>query len=237
MPCEHYREALTETVAADSALARELREHLEECPPCREFFAQEQQLFAGIDSGVRVVANPEVPAAFLLRVRVGLNEQRVPRRSWFTLGAALASAAVLLTIVLLVRGHGRHSSQPNLQGNAVARGGAPAEAAGIPTRVVASRTQAARHRSRERSPRVAAASAVPPAEVRVLLPAGQKEAMDALLIALRTGAVDGDILVADKPETSSQDGVASPPAISPIEIKPLPPVSEEPAPESQKTGR
>ena len=81
MPCENYREALTEAAAADAVPSGELRSHLDACASCRVAFTEEQQLFAAIDTGVRASANAEVPASLLPRVRVQLNEQSVPERS------------------------------------------------------------------------------------------------------------------------------------------------------------
>lgn len=239
MPCESYREALTDAVAAAAGsappLTEELRAHLEACSACRAFLAEEQQLFSAIDSSVRFAANAEVPASLVARVRVGLNEQQVRQHSWFPLGAALASAVLLLTIVFFVRAYERHASESNPKANAVARGGAPAEAAVLPTPLVAPRSQIAPHPGRHRSSQIERAAT--PDEVRVLIPPGQKQAVDALLIALKTGAVDGNILAVAEGHKPSQDGELSPLSISPIEIQPLAPVSEESAPDTEKTRR
>ena len=81
------------------------------------------------------------------------------------------------------------------------------------------------------------AGTVQHAEALVLVPSGQKEAVDALLIALKTGAVSGDVLVADKVQKIAQDGEPPSLAIVPIEIKPLPPVSEESPTDGEKTKR
>lgn len=241
MPCETHREALTGALAAAAGsapvLTGELRAHVEACPACRAFLADEQRLFAAIDSGLRVAANAELPASFLPRIRVALNEPQVRRHSWLPLGAALASAALVLIVVFFARAYARHISEPNSQANAVARVAAPAEAPLLPAPAVASQTQAAPHPSRRRTSHVALASAAPRDELRVLIPPGEKEAVDALLMALRTGAVKGDILVAGKTEKPSQDGALLPLSISPIEIQPLAPISEESAPDGEKTRR
>lgn len=240
MPCEEYREAVTDAVAAAAGsaplLTDELRAHLEACSACRAFLAEERQLFAAIDSSLRVTANAELPASFLPRVRAGLHEPQARQRAWFPLGAALASA-VLLMMVLFVRRHERHSVEPNSQARAVARVAAPAEAPLFPAPAAASRTKIAPHATRHQRAHLSLASAAPRDEVRVLVPPGQKEAVDALLIALRTGAVNGDILVADKTEKPSQGGELLPLSISPIEIQPLVPVSETSAPDGEKTRR
>lgn len=239
MPCETYREALTDAAAVGSApvLTDELRAHFDACSACRAFLAEERQLFASIDSSLRVAANAELPASFLPRVRAGLNEPQARQRAWFSLGAALASAVLLMMMVLFVRRHERHSVEPNSQANTVARLAVPAEAPLLPAPAADSRTRTAPHPSRHQRSRLTLASAGPRDEVRVLVPPGQKEAVDALLIALRTGAVNGDILVADKTEKPSQEGELLPLSISPIEIPPLTPVGEASAPDGEKTGR
>jgi hypothetical protein len=61
--------------------------------------------------------------------------------------------------------------------------------------------------------------------------------VDALLAGLRNGGAKADVLVAEHSEQLSQDTQLSPLTISPIEIKPLAIVSEESAPEKDKTNR
>ncbi|HKW57973.1 MAG TPA: hypothetical protein VJN42_11515 [Candidatus Acidoferrum sp.] len=235
MPCENYREPLTDAAANGSAPSHALQLHLVACQSCRAFFAEEQQLFSAIHSGVRTIANAELPASFLPRVRAGLSERRISERSWFPLGAAVATVAVLLVIVFIVRDTGRSRPQPTPGLSAVTHGGAPTEGPGISAPLAATRTATARRHNKPRSPRVAIVDLTPDAVV--LIPSGQKEAVDALLIALKTGAVDGDILVADKSAKAPQDVEPRSLSIPPIEIKPLAPVSQESASDGEKTRR
>jgi anti-sigma factor RsiW len=104
MPCENYREALTEAAAADSALSRELRSHLDACPSCRAAFTEEQQLFASIDTGLRARASSDVPPTFLPRVRASLENASGSQRRWapFLIFAA-ASAAIVLSVFIATR--------------------------------------------------------------------------------------------------------------------------------------
>ena len=67
----------------------------------------------------------------------------------------------------------------------------------------------------------------------MLIPAGQKEVMDAFLAGLRRGVLKPEGLLAKKPEQPLQDLQVSPLDISPIEVKPLADVSGEAAPESE----
>lgn len=113
MPCEHFKEALIEAAASGAALQGPLRAHLAECASCREALAQEQSLFAAIDAGLDTVANVEVPASVLARVRAGLDEVGVPRSRWLGwaawTGAALAAASLLLAVIL---GHSGRLTAP-----------------------------------------------------------------------------------------------------------------------------
>jgi hypothetical protein len=112
MPCEHYKDALIEAAASGLDLAdapgsspelHTLRLHLESCASCRTAFAQEQSLFAAIDTGLRAAANPEVPASLLPRVRVALEQEAPFRRSWFSEALVLATASAIVLAVFTVR--------------------------------------------------------------------------------------------------------------------------------------
>jgi hypothetical protein len=104
MPCENYREALNEAAASGAAPSRELRSHLDACASCRTSFAEELQLFAAIDTGVRASANAEVPYSLLPRVHASLEDVSASQRRWtpFLIFAA-ASAAIVLTVFIAAR--------------------------------------------------------------------------------------------------------------------------------------
>lgn len=103
MPCEDYREALIEA-AAGAGPSRDLRSHLDACTSCRRAFAEEKQLFAAIDTGLRANANAEVPTSFLPRVRARLEDAPEAERRWtpFLIFAA-ASATIALTLFIASR--------------------------------------------------------------------------------------------------------------------------------------
>jgi hypothetical protein len=103
MPCENYREALTEAAATDSPPSRELRLHLDACVSCRSAFSEELQLFAAIDTGLRA-ANADVPPTFLPRVRASLENASASqsRLAPFLIFAA-ASAAIVLMVFIAAR--------------------------------------------------------------------------------------------------------------------------------------
>jgi len=103
MLCQHYKEALIETAASSAQAQGELRAHLDACASCRAAFEEEQSLFATIDAGLHVTANPEVPASLLPRVRARLDEASAPRRIWATNWLVLASAAVMVVAFFTAR--------------------------------------------------------------------------------------------------------------------------------------
>jgi len=111
MFCQTYNKSLTDA-AASGELSLAQREHLASCEPCRIAFAQEQSLFAAIDSGLRTAANSEVPATLIPRVHFALNNEPAPqRRSFSFLVWGLASAVVTAGAVF---GLIRLSSKPAL---------------------------------------------------------------------------------------------------------------------------
>jgi hypothetical protein len=104
MPCENYREALTEAAATGSAPSRELRSHLDACASCRAAFTEDLQLFSAIDSGLRVSANSDAPPTFLPRVRASLENLSASQRRWTPfLIFATASAAIVFTVFIATR--------------------------------------------------------------------------------------------------------------------------------------
>ena len=100
MFCETYNKSLTHAAASGESSPAQ-REHLASCEPCRIAFAQEQSLFGAIDSGLRTVANSEIPATLIPRIRVALNDKPAPqRRSFSFLVWGFASAVVTAGVVL-----------------------------------------------------------------------------------------------------------------------------------------
>jgi len=241
--CKDYRTAMTDAAAAAVEPSLELRSHLDACAPCRAAFGDELQLFAALDLGVRTAANAEVPASLLPRVRVQLNEQAIPRRSWIPAAAVVAAAVVLVATMLFARKFGRDKDPTNPAANSSARRISPARIQPAPpvvAHIEATNPQdpAAMnaHETRREPTRVyLAANTAGPRQVSVLVPSGQKDAVDKLLDALERGGAKTGALVAEKSEQLSQDLAVLPLAISSMEIEPLATVSEESAPGNETT--
>lgn len=101
MPCEHYKDALIEAAASGAVPSGELRAHLSECASCCADFAEEQSLFAAIDSGLHSAANAEVPPSLIPHVRARLDESAIARPRWSSSWFALAGAAAVAFVLLL----------------------------------------------------------------------------------------------------------------------------------------
>ena len=106
MLCEHKKSALTEAAAAGHIPAS-LQTQLASCESCRAAFAEEQALFAAVDSSLRAAANAEIPTSLVPRLRDTVYAQPVtpPSRlfAWSSLAAACAVAAVAIFLARLPR--------------------------------------------------------------------------------------------------------------------------------------
>jgi hypothetical protein len=103
MPCENYKNALIEIAASGAKPQAELRIHLAACDGCRTTLAEEQSLFASIDSGLRQSVNSGVPASLLPGVRARIAKETAPTRSWFTKWLTVATAAAIIAAFFITR--------------------------------------------------------------------------------------------------------------------------------------
>ncbi|HYT20108.1 MAG TPA: hypothetical protein VEW05_07730 [Candidatus Polarisedimenticolia bacterium] len=117
MLCEHYKETLIEAAASDVPASGDLREHLDGCAACRAAFEQERAFFGSIDAGLRLMANADVPASLLPRVRARLDAEGAPNRSWVTNWLVLASAAAVIATFFVARAVWHLVARQNPQSN------------------------------------------------------------------------------------------------------------------------
>jgi hypothetical protein len=234
--CGDYREALIDAAAGGAEPSLELRSHLDACGSCRLAFTEEQQLFAAIDTGLRVSANSAVPASLLPRVRASLGEQRITNRVWVPIAATITAMAVIVMIVF-VRRTLRESPAQAPQLTSVASNIPPTKVPVVPG--VGSPPESSSRTIGRKTVRQGRGTSLPqPAlDTVVLVPSGQKETVDALLVGLTRGAVKSTNLIADEIEQTPQDLRVLPLVIPPIEVKPLADPSEESSPEKGKTTR
>ena len=140
----------------------------------------------------------------------------------------------MVVIVFLHVGH--DAAEPNSQVNSLVHNVSPAAVQPIPPApapyersVPPGKNKTLQPLSTQVVPRVK--------EVAVLIPAGQKQAIDALLASVQQGKVEADVLLAAKPTGTLEELQVSPLDISPIEVKPLADVSAESTSPNEKTRR
>lgn len=220
MPCEPYKEALSEA-AAGAPASSALRSHLIVCADCRAALAEEQALYASIDAGLRTVANAEVPASLIPSVRARLDE-RAPRQRWLVPLLAPIAAALVLGVFIL-----RSMQRPTVKPATPAMTAAVAEpgAQGAPTSAkvptiassgslgnvttarVASRPLATQTQSRPEAPQVLVAH-----DQEVLL-AGYAEQLQGHRFVRLTAELI--------PPPSLEPREVAPIQIAPLDVKPL----------------
>ncbi|MFI5094722.1 MAG: anti-sigma factor family protein [Candidatus Acidiferrales bacterium] len=238
MSCKNYRKALMDAAATNAAPSRELRSHLNACASCRAAFTEELQLFAAIDTGLQAAANAEVPASLFPRVRAKLNERVAPRRTYIPAVAALAAATVIVATIVFLRSATRGTAQEEPQITVAVRSVAPSEAKALPPSVPRTGTSAPVPKDKERRfVRNAPAARGLGEDVQVLIPSGQKRAIDALLVSVMQGVVKPDVLLAEKPKKPLRELEVSPIEISPVEMRPLDEVGQDSSLEKVKAER
>jgi hypothetical protein len=163
-----------------------------------------------------------------------LNELPVPRRSWIPAFAAVAAAAAIVIGIVFVRGAGRHVPEQGPQMAAADLSVVPRETKTVAKAVPHVETSAPASKGRLRRP-LRIAPVAPVEEVAVLIPAGQKQAIDAFLASVQQGKVEANVLLAEKPKGTLEEVQVSPLEISPIDMKPLADVSAESRSENGKT--
>jgi len=225
MPCEHYKDALTEAAATGVGPQGALRAHLTACDSCRAAFEQEQSLFTAIDSGLHAAANAEVPPSLLPRVRAGLDEVAVaPPPRWLQ-PLVFASAGVALAFVVFLIARPYHATPENVvrQGPVFAptaiTPGTNANPGKIPAAAAETASTGANpsHTARNSTFFHPVASSNP----QVLVPADEREALARFVATLSQRSDVATAFLAQTPER--KDALVSPDLlqIADIEIKPL----------------
>jgi len=233
MPCEHYKDALIDAAASGAALANAsasdarmagLHAHLEECNSCRAAFAQEQSLFAAIDSDLHTTANSEAPPSFLPRVRDGLDGI-VPSRLPWAKSLAFASASMALAFVIFLVARVRHAPSDNMakQASVVAparitpeKNTSPGKIPAADVQIAAVRATHSRTASNSTNPHSAGSS-----NPEVLVPPDERVALAGFVAALNGRSGVAAAFLARTPEKEGALISMDPLQIPDIEIKPL----------------
>jgi hypothetical protein len=222
MPCEAYKNALTEAALTGADPQNELRTHLATCAPCRAAFAQEQALFSSIDAGLHVTANADVPASLLPPVRARLDEGITPQPRW-NQSLILGAASVGLAFAIFLFARPQHSKPdiqakqtPQIPVNSTPVKNAQHPNSGPGTQSVSSNLNNSHKRSRSTLlPRVASS------QPEVLVPPDEREAFARFVATLQEHSEVVTALAA-----LSADGKGKPASlerlqIDQLEVKPL----------------
>jgi len=212
---------LIEAAASGAEPQGELRAHLVGCVDCRAAFELEQSLFASIDSGLRVVANSEVPASLLSRVRARLDETAGAQRRWFQPWIfAAASFTLALAIFLTAR---PHRSRPDSQAKQTLQsqaGETPLKNAhpqvSDPTTQIVSSKSKSQTRVHSTLLRPVASS-----QPEVLVPPDEREAFARFVAVLGERREVALALVTPTPQRREEPASLEPLHIIGLEIKPL----------------
>ena len=222
MPCEHYQDALIEAAASSSAPQGELRAHVAACAACRAAFAQEQSLFSSMDEGLRAVANAEVPASLLPRVRARLADEAAPRRMWAqSLIFGAASVALAFAIFLVVRPHHARPDNQAKQIPQIPVSETPAtnvrgQNSGPATQIVSSNVNNPKTPGRSTLLRPVASS-----QPEVLVPPDEREAFFSFVFAVQQHGDVAAALLAPSPKKEDVLVTVEPLQIADLEVKPL----------------
>jgi hypothetical protein len=222
MPCEHYKDSLVEAAATGAGPQGELRAHLAACASCRTAYAEEQSVFASIDTGLRKIANTEIPISLLPRVRAALDEEStLPHRWMQPLVFASASVLFVLVIFLVARPHraGPYDlakQTPGIPAHEASTAATRHENAGSGVQVISSNTSHSQSKRNSTLPYSVASS-----QPEVLVPSTELEGYALLLSTLHANP-DVSRALADKIQEGQETSLVTKPIeIALLEVKPL----------------
>jgi hypothetical protein len=222
MPCEHYKDSLVEAAATGAGPQGELRAHLTACASCRAAYAEEQSVFASIDTGLRKIANTEIPFSLLPRVRAALDEESMSPQRWMQpLVFASASVLFVLVIFLVARPHraGPYNlakQTPGIPAHEASTVATRNENAGSGVQVISSNTSHSESKRNSTLPHSVASS-----QPEVLVPLDEREALARFVATVRERSDVATALLT--PAQKKNDALVSldPLQIADLELKPL----------------
>jgi anti-sigma factor RsiW len=101
MNCEQSQKGILDALAAGEAkLPGAVAAHQQDCAACQAYYESQVMLFRQLEEGLTAIANEEVPASLLPRVRARLDEEPSQRYSWMPAWGMAAIAAVILGVSL-----------------------------------------------------------------------------------------------------------------------------------------
>jgi hypothetical protein len=101
MNCQKSQKGILDALAEGEAkLPGALAAHQQDCAACQAYYESQVRLFRQLEEGLTAMANEEVPASLMPRVRVRLDEEPPRRYSWMPAWGMAAIAAVILGVSL-----------------------------------------------------------------------------------------------------------------------------------------
>jgi hypothetical protein len=229
MSCEKYSGWMTDAALGELRDAREpeLLAHAIECAACREALGHAREVREFVDRGVEslVAGEPSPHFATRLRRRIA-QESEALRPPWMAWAPIIAGALALAAALAILIAHSHVRSLPNPSvASAVAPISALREAA---TASPASPQHAQRTEGKHSPERTSQARPRTTALPEIIVPKGQLSAAAQLSVAIVTGRVDGNQLLAAQQE-SEKPLEMKPIEIPPMEIPALDDATEKPA--------
>jgi hypothetical protein len=185
MSCEKYQAALIELTIFGAEPSGDFHAHLDTCTSCAAVARRERLLLASIETGVRRIANAEVPASFLPGLRECLAHEST-RKSVLIPGWAFVTASALIFVAAFwILGTPRPSGSLPRVGNSETATDQPRESfarhsAKVPIAVSAPQVRPKRH-----APKAGTAPQVVAREPEVLVPPDEREAFAKFLAGLQ----------------------------------------------------
>jgi hypothetical protein len=101
MNCQQSQKGILDALAAGEAkLPGAVAAHQQDCAACQAYHESQVRLFRQLEDGLTAIANEEVPASLLPRVRARLDEEPPQRYAWMPGWGMAAIAAVILGVSL-----------------------------------------------------------------------------------------------------------------------------------------
>jgi hypothetical protein len=188
MSCNQYKKDLTEAAAAGHQPIGAAGEHLASCAGCREFFARELALFAAIASRLHEHANAKPSPSLLASVRSSMALAPAPK-SRPGLFWVPVTASIFLAIAFSAWTIRHTNSGPSETQTLAANSAAP-----HPTQNTLTPHPQPLSARRTKHHQVSKA-AVTKVDFRPLVPAGQPVQIDRLIGEIRSGVIDGEVLI------------------------------------------
>ena len=205
MSCNQYKKTLTRAAAAgDVSLGDALAEHLKVCLGCREFFARERALFAAVASRLHEHANAQPSPSLLASVRASIALEPAPKSRpalfWVPVTASILLAVAFSAWTIRHRNSGPSETQA-LTANSTALRPTQNSFTPLPQPLSARRTK--HHQVSE--------AAVTNGDFHPLIPAGQSAQLDRFIDKIRSGVIDGQVLITQPKQDLQIPAIVIPP--------------------------